>query len=173
MAPSPSKAMGFHIPPPRTTPEGVKRNNPRPHNNAPDTGTRDGTQPHAAQHEPYATQCGTQPTQGTTIMSNPRYRNGWRRDQLRKRVLAAYDMCAICGQPVDKTLRTPHPLSAEVDEIIPVSRGGDPLAWDNVRLTHRRCNRLKSNRSDEYARAQLTRTPQPKATSLPLNTSTW
>ena len=107
------------------------------------------------------------------MSTNPRYRNGWRREQLRKRVLAAYDVCAICGQPVDKTLHTPHPLSAEVDEIIPVSHGGNPLAWDNVRLTHRRCNRLKSNRSDEYARAHLTRTPQPKATSLPLNTSTW
>lgn len=107
------------------------------------------------------------------MSTNPRYRNGWRREQLRKRVLAAYDVCAICGQSVDKTLHTPHPLSAEVDEIIPVSRGGDPLAWDNVRLTHRRCNRLKSNRSDDYARAQLTQTPQPKATSLPLRTSTW
>lgn len=115
----------------------------------------------------------TTATIGATMSTNPRYRNGWRREQLRKRVLAAYDVCAICGQPVDKTLHTPHPLSAEVDEIIPVSRGGDPLAWDNVRLTHRRCNRLKSNRSDDYARAQLTQTPQPKATSLPLRTSTW
>lgn len=105
--------------------------------------------------------------------TNPRNRNGARRRQLRARVLAAYDTCAICGQPVDKSLRTPHPLSAEVDEIIPVSRGGNPLEWDNVRLTHRRCNRLKSNKSDEYARAQLTRTPQPKATSLPLATSGW
>lgn len=110
---------------------------------------------------------------GVAMSTNPRYRNGWRREQLRKRVLAAYDVCAICGQPVDKTLHTPHPLSAEVDEIIPVSRGGDPLAWDNVRLTHRRCNLLKSNRSDDYARARLTQTPQPKATSLPLRTSTW
>lgn len=105
--------------------------------------------------------------------TNPRNRNGARRRQLRARVLAAYDTCAICGQPVDKNLRTPHPLSPEVDEITPVSRGGDPLSWDNVRLTHRRCNRLKSNKSDEYARAQLTRTPQPKATSLPLATSGW
>lgn len=87
--------------------------------------------------------------------SNPRRRNGWRRTQLRKRVLAAYDTCAICGKPIDKTLRTPHPLSAEVDEIIPVSRGGDPLAFRNCRLVHRRCNRLKGDRTDEWARAQL------------------
>ena len=58
MAPSLSKAMGFHIPPPpRTAPEGGKAEQPHPHNNGlpPDTGTRDGTQPHAAQQEPYAT----------------------------------------------------------------------------------------------------------------------
>lgn len=105
--------------------------------------------------------------------TNPRSANGHRRRQLRARVLAAYDTCAICGKPVDKSLHTPHPLSAEVDEIIPVSRGGDPLAWDNVRLTHRRCNRIKSNKSDAYARARLEHTPQPRATSLPLHTSPW
>ena len=102
---------------------------------------------------------------------NPRRANGHRRDRLRRRVLAAYDTCAICGLPVDKTLRTPHPLSAEVDEIVPVSRGGDPLDWRNVRLTHRRCNRLKSDRTDEHARQLLAGRPSPPATSLPFDTS--
>lgn len=102
---------------------------------------------------------------------NPRRTNGWRRDQLRRRVLAAYDTCAICGKPVDKTLRTPHPLSAEVDELIPVSRGGSPLSFTNCRLVHRRCNRLKSNKSDAYARALLERKPEPNATAMPLRTS--
>ncbi len=174
--PFPLEGHGLsHTPSPRTTPEGGKAEQPHPHNNGPppDTGTRDGTQPHAAQQEPYTTQCGTQPTQGPTIMSNPRNRNGNRRRLLRQRVLAAYDTCAICGKPVDKSLHTPHPLSAEVDEIIPVSRGGDPLSWHNVQLTHRRCNRLKSNKSDDYARAQLTAKPLPKATSLPLTASKW
>lgn len=106
-------------------------------------------------------------------MGNPRYGNGARRTKLRQRVLAAYDVCAICGQPVDKSLRTPDPMSAEVDEIIPVSKGGDPLDWNNVRLTHRRCNRLKSNKSDEHARALLAQRPEPKATALPLKTSEW
>lgn len=105
--------------------------------------------------------------------SNPRMHNGHRRRQLRARVLAAYDTCAICGQPVDKTLRSPHPLSGEVDEIIPVSRGGDPLSWSNVQLVHRQCNRLKSNRSDDYARAQLAGKPRPRATALPLHASAW
>lgn len=76
---------------------------------------------------------------------NVRYANGHRRRQLRLRVLAAYDTCALCGLPVNKTLKTPHPMSPEVDEIIPVSRGGNPLAWDNVQLAHRDCNRRKGN----------------------------
>ncbi|MBW3081980.1 HNH endonuclease signature motif containing protein [Bifidobacterium phasiani] len=103
--------------------------------------------------------------------SNPRRSNGWRRDQLRRRVLAAYDVCAICGRPVDKTLRTPHPLSAEVDEIVPVSRGGDPLSFANCRLTHRRCNRLKSNKSDAWARMRLGGPSSARPTGLPLETS--
>ena len=78
---------------------------------------------------------------------NERVSNGWRRRQLRARVLAAYDVCAICGKPVDKTLKTPHPMSAEVDELIPVSRGGDPYSFTNCRLTHRRCNRMKSDKT--------------------------
>ena len=57
-----------------------------------------------------------------------------------------YDVCAICGRPVDKSLPVYHPLSAEVDEIVPVSRGGSPYDMDNLQLTHRRCNRLKSNK---------------------------
>ena len=75
---------------------------------------------------------------------NERVSNGYRRRMLRQRVLAAYDVCAICGKPVDKTLKTPHPMSAEVDELIPVSRGGDPYSFTNCRLTHRICNRMKN-----------------------------
>ena len=36
---------------------------------------------------------------------NERVSNGYRRRMLRQRVLAAYDVCAICGKPVDKTLK--------------------------------------------------------------------
>lgn len=79
------------------------------------------------------------------MSSNPRYQNGHRRRMLRKRVLYAYDTCALCGKPVDKSLPAGHPMSAEIDEIIPVSKGGDPLDWNNVQLAHRCCNRQKSN----------------------------
>lgn len=77
--------------------------------------------------------------------ANPRYANGQRRRVLRKRVLAAYDTCALCGLAVDKTLPLTDPGAAEVDEIIPVSLGGDPLAWSNVQLVHRACNQRKGN----------------------------
>lgn len=70
-------------------------------------------------------------------MSNPRRTNGHRRNQLRRRVLAEENECWICGQPVDKTRKTPDPMSPEVDEIIPVSKGGDPYARANCRLAHR------------------------------------
>lgn len=86
-------------------------------------------------------------------MSRSRYAdNGTRRRALRARVLQAHDRCAICGLPVDKAVRTPHPLSAEVDEIVPVSKGGSPLAFDNLQLAHRCCNRWRSDRSMRYVK---------------------
>lgn len=87
---------------------------------------------------------------------NPRVTNGHRRRELRARVLAAYDTCALCGHPVDKTLHHHNPGAPEVDEIIPVSRGGNPLLWSNVQLTHRLCNQRKSNNTNHTARATNT-----------------
>lgn len=82
---------------------------------------------------------------------NGRYANGHRRRKARAAVLASEDICALCKQPVDKLLRLgpdgkPHPLSPEVDEIIPFSRGGSPYSRQNLQLTHRICNQQKSNR---------------------------
>lgn len=64
----------------------------------------------------------------------------------KKIILATQDICAICGKPVDKSLRSPHPLSASVDHIIPLARGGHPSALDNLQLTHRACNRAKGTK---------------------------
>lgn len=64
----------------------------------------------------------------------------------RKIILATQTLCGICGKPVDKTLRSPDPMSATVDHIIPVSRHGHPSALDNLQLAHRVCNRLKADR---------------------------
>ena len=78
---------------------------------------------------------------------NTRYKNGAARRNIRKWLLQTQDRCALCGKPIDKTLKTPHPMSAEVDEIIPISRGGSPIKRDNVQLVHRICNQKKSNKT--------------------------
>ena len=45
---------------------------------------------------------------------NERVSNGYRRRMLRQRVLAAYDVCAICGKPVDKMFIRGRDLSWEI-----------------------------------------------------------
>ena len=67
-------------------------------------------------------------------------------DKARKVILSTQDVCGICGKPVDKTLKYPHPLSPTVDHIIPVSKGGHPSDLNNLQLAHRCCNRAKSDR---------------------------
>lgn len=71
----------------------------------------------------------------------------------RKKILATQDICAICGNEVDKKLPKGDPWSAEIDHIIPVSRGGTSDI-DNLQLSHRRCNRAKW---DSYAREEKAR----------------
>ena len=77
---------------------------------------------------------------------NPRRQNGARRDALRKRVAAEGAPCHLCGKPIDYSLPAGHPMSFELDEIVPVSKGGDPFAKDNVAPAHRTCNQRRGNR---------------------------
>lgn len=82
--------------------------------------------------------------------TNPRRANGSARNKLRARVKARGEPCAICGRPIDYSLgmvvdprtgRTrPHPFSFVLDEIVPVSQGGDPLDPANVQPAHWVCN---------------------------------
>ena len=64
----------------------------------------------------------------------------------RKRIIAQQSVCAICGRPVDKELKSPHPMAPSVDHIIPVSKGGHPSDINNLQLAHWICNRMKSNK---------------------------
>lgn len=65
----------------------------------------------------------------------------------RRAVLAlAGDVCAICGQPIDKTLRFPHPMSATVDHIIPIAKGGHPSDPSNLQPAHLICNQRKATK---------------------------
>lgn len=71
-----------------------------------------------------------------------------------RRVKAEEFDCWLCGKPVDKTLGNmpdahsdrctrpectgcvPDPMRAEIDEIVPVSLGGDPFDRGNCHLSH-------------------------------------
>lgn len=84
------------------------------------------------------------------MADNPRHRNGSARRKIVARWRSLGEPCAICGKPIDYSLgmitdpmtgrRRPHPMSFVVDEIVPVSRGGSPIAWDNTRPAHWICN---------------------------------
>ena len=67
-------------------------------------------------------------------------------DQNRKIVLATQNVCGICGREIDPSFKYPHPLSATVDHIVPVAKGGHPSALENLQAAHRCCNRWKSDR---------------------------
>lgn len=75
-------------------------------------------------------------------------------EQNRLKILATQDVCAICGKPVDKSLKSPHPLSATVDHIIPVSKGGHPSDIANLQLAHRCCNLEKGNKIVKESRRE-------------------
>lgn len=64
----------------------------------------------------------------------------------RRKILATQTICALCGRPVDKSLRYPHPLSATVDHIIPLAQGGHPSDIENLQLAHFVCNRQKADK---------------------------
>ncbi len=64
----------------------------------------------------------------------------------KKRIYATQTICALCGKPVDFSLKYPHPLSPTIDHIIPISKGGHPSDIDNLQLAHRCCNRKKGDK---------------------------
>lgn len=52
--------------------------------------------------------------------------------------------CGICKQRIDKRIQYPHPMSASLDHVIPMSLGGGHL-YSNVQCSHWICNVRKSN----------------------------
>lgn len=93
---------------------------------------------------------------------NPRRANGHRRDELRRWLRAQGRPCHICGMPIDYSLPAGHPMSFEVDEIVPVSMGGSPFDRDNVDAAHRICNQRRGNKPAAQG---------PRARDLPCVTS--
>lgn len=89
---------------------------------------------------------------GDAVSSNPRSKNGTARRKLRMWLKAQGRPCWICkafGRPseIDYSLPARHPWSFEVDELVPVSKGGDPLDRNNVDAAHRACNQWRGNKS--------------------------
>lgn len=72
------------------------------------------------------------------------HRSNYERNK--KRILATQNICAICGHPVDMSLKYPHPMSATIDHIIPVAKNGHPSSLENLQLSHFSCNRQKSDK---------------------------
>lgn len=68
-------------------------------------------------------------------------------EKQRKKILLAESICALCGQPVDKSLKYPDPWSPVIDHIVPVSKGGHPSDPSNLQLAHAYCNRLKGSKT--------------------------
>lgn len=54
--------------------------------------------------------------------------------------------CALCGEQIDKSLKTPHPRSAVADHIDPVGRGGHNLG--PLQPAHKGCNESKGPRTE-------------------------
>lgn len=57
----------------------------------------------------------------------------------------SYGICQLCYSPVSKHLKYPHPKSASIDHIIPLSRGGADNIY-NMQLAHLVCNMKKGNK---------------------------
>lgn len=69
------------------------------------------------------------------------------RDDYTRSEIAERDgyVCWLCGEPVDMSLKYPHPRSASIDHFIPLSLGGDDTRA-NVYLAHLGENLARGNR---------------------------
>lgn len=65
--------------------------------------------------------------------SNPRYANYSARSALRKRMASQPQRCWMCGLPISPTYPARHPYALELDEIVPISKGGSAIDPANVR----------------------------------------
>lgn len=53
-------------------------------------------------------------------------------------------VCIVCNEEIDKVLEYPDKMSATLEHIIPLSKGGTHT-WDNVAPSHLLCNGRKGN----------------------------
>lgn len=111
------------------------------------------------------------------MATNPRSANGNARRKLRMWLKSQRRPCWICQAfgldgEIDYSLPARHPLSFEVDELVPVSRGGSPLDRANVAAAHRRCNQWRGNRSVEEVLRIASSGPDATAATVSLEGTT-
>ncbi len=80
------------------------------------------------------------------MTTKSRYANGNARRKVRAWLKDQGGPCHICGGAIDYSLPAGHPMSFEVDEIVPVSLGGSPTDPANVAPAHRICNERRGNK---------------------------
>lgn len=73
----------------------------------------------------------------------------------KKIILGQSDVCAICGLPINKKLKFPDPMSATVDHIIPIAKGGHPTDLENLQAAHLICNQIKGSKTTIEMNANL------------------
>lgn len=76
-------------------------------------------------------------------------------------VLAERDgwICALCGEPIDPSLKGLHPMRATRDHIIPRSEKGSN-ALSNLQLAHSVCNGRRGNASLDWFKRYATILPE-------------
>lgn len=84
-----------------------------------------------------------------------RYANGNARRKVRAWLKSQGLPCAICGRAIDYSLPSGDPMSFEVDEIVPVSKGGSPIDKANVQPAHRICNQRRGNKDLPRTRRRM------------------
>ena len=102
---------------------------------------------------------------------NPRRRNGAARARIKAKLIAetgGQPVCHLCGRPIDTRLPAGNPYAFEIDEVIPVSRGGSPFDVRNCRASHRLCNQRRGNRP---MRALAARSPLAMQKAMPIKAS--
>lgn len=73
------------------------------------------------------------------------YGSSTAREKLKKIVFDGNPPCHLCGKEIDYSLPKGFKGSPEMDDIIPVSRGGNPLDPENLRPAHKLCNQKRGN----------------------------
>ena len=85
-------------------------------------------------------------------------KDGWAKrsyEKAKKIIYGSQTNCAICGRAVDFDKKFPDPWSPTLDHIIPISKGGDPAALENLQLAHLQCNRIKASKIIEVKEKEV------------------